>query len=373
VGTLADLMPCRVLLVDPKAEDVGHLLDDDLFLAQCLSGLVQQVDVRSSAASVERIRGIPNVNAKVLDHHSVFRHSARMSYIAKLAGLHADGYNVVVFQSFEELSTLLFMVRYPRAKVVLIVTNNLSPDRFQRRPLAARALLGTVLSRASAVVVHCQFEVDFIARVFPTVGRRKVWVVPFHKIGIPRPRLGLSSRRRALLFIGPEQPHKTLHPLLELIDADTSRRYEYIVTGADPSTCSDRFRQLCRSSNVRMLRGYLDDAEYYSLISSVLLVILTHDRSYEGRLSGALCDAFSCYTPVLSMEMEPVREFFAKYGPMGYMVNFGDPGWSNDLLRTDIEADFGRFQNNIERIKAACSIQNVQMAFRHILSKVCDT
>jgi len=73
------------------------------------------------------------------------------------------------------------------------------------------------------------------------------------------------------------------------------------------------------------------------------------------------------------MEMEPVREFFAKYGPMGYMVNFGDPGWSNDLLRTDIEADFGRFQNNIERIKAACSIQNVQMAFRHILSKVCDT
>jgi len=82
-----DLMPYRILLVDPKAESVGHLLDDDLFLAQCLGGLVRQLDVRSSAASVERIKGIPNVSAKTLEPSHILARSARMSYVSKLSRL----------------------------------------------------------------------------------------------------------------------------------------------------------------------------------------------------------------------------------------------------------------------------------------------
>jgi glycosyltransferase involved in cell wall biosynthesis len=365
-------MPYRILLVDPKAESVGHLLDDDLFLAQCLGGLVRQLDVRSSAASVERIKGIPNVSAKTLEPSHILARSARMSYVSKLSRLHVEGYDAVIFQSFEELSTLFFMLRHPRAKVILIVTNNLSLDRFQRRPIAAKALLGIVFKKASSVLVHCQFEVEFIAKVFPRVAREKIFVVPFHKIGVPRPRLGLSSRRKALLFVGPEQPHKPLSPVVELVANDTSRKYNYVLTNVERNLCYYRYPLLCRSDNVEILDGYLEDTKYYSLMSSVLLVLLTHDRSYEGRLSGVLCDAFSCYTPIVSMEMAPVKEFFSKYGEMGYMVDFGNSYWSRELLQRNVEEDLQKFQDNIARMKAECSMESVREAFRCILSKVCS-
>lgn len=356
-----------VLLVDPLNSDRGHPVDDDLFLSQCIAPLTRKflvVTSPGSAANIQRHFPVPTSTINPFDDKARF---PRKRLLKNVLNLPANRFHHVVFQSFEEVSTLAFMLRHPRTHVHLIVTSNLRPDRFTRRPILGRLLIRTVFRRAASIIVHCQHEVRRILDLVPGISHQKIFIKPFHQMGHQRECLELARKAKTILFLGPECSHKRLDPVLDLIRADRKEYYQYVLCGMREMSESARaFLQAQR--NVKLLFGHTGNDDYYRHFSDAALVILTHDLGYEGALSGAFCDAIASGTAVIARDMAPHNEFFEQFGPMGFLVDFNNLSWCQRILNTNLEACYEDFQKNMARLRQSCSLEANRAVFTNVLN-----
>ena len=356
-----------ILLVDPLAGDRGHLLDDDQFLAECLSPLADNFLVATSPASSANLAKGLQVATYSLRSNANSTRFARSRLLRAMLELPCQHYNDIVFQSFEEVSTLLFMLLHPRKQVHLIATNNLRPDRLRRHPLLGRWFLRQVFHRATSVIVHSRHEVERVLELDANLDPKKIFVKPFHKFAQNKGR-ELESKKQppTILYLGPEQPHKSIKPLLELIQRDQQQRFQYqfCAMGKVPDNLEEIARQ---KSNVEILRDYISEDCYYQLFRESSLVVMTHDEKYEGVLSGALCDAVACGTPVVSRPIAPVTEFFADFGPMGYLVDMRKSGWTDNILKAELTNDLKLFSENMAKLRKSCEMPAIRNVFAQIL------
>jgi|GEM_PF-3385725 len=356
-----------LLLVDPLARDKGHLLDDDLFLAECLSPITDRFEVRSSPESIARIRERLRVKCAPLEP-AKSSGSLRLDYIRCMFRLRSRGFNRIVFQSFEEISTIVFMLLHPTVKIDLIVTNNLGLDRFERHPRFAKLIWRLITWRASTIFLHCRFEVQFLNKMIGDIDPSKLVVVPFHKMLARGSVRGLDERKPTVFFMGPEMAHKTMDPVIDLIKADTRKQYRYVFCGLREITeCNRTFLE--SQDNVEIVSGYLSDDEFYDRISRSMFVIITHNRAFEGRLSGLFCDAIACGTPIIARAIEPHVEFAERFGDLGYLVDFDDNNWAVRFLAADVESDFTKFQRSMELVRQSCGIEQIRSVFETALTR----
>jgi glycosyltransferase involved in cell wall biosynthesis len=275
----------------------------------------------------------------------------------------------VVFQSFEEVSTLFFMLLNPSKRVHLIVTNNLRPDRLRRHPHLGRFLVRAVMKRAASVFVHSQYEVARIRELVPAIERSKVFVKPFHQMSQPRKRLAANEKTRNVLFLGPDQLHKKVGPVLQLMKADHAKHFHYVFCSMARDTAARLRLELDGRLNTELAFGYVEPGDYYRRFSEARIVILTHDSDFEGALSGAFCDAIASGTPVVARLMAPHDEFFARFGPMGFLVDYDSPGWYAPLLNGTLAQHYREFQRNMAACRAACSTEAIREVFRASFSR----
>jgi glycosyltransferase involved in cell wall biosynthesis len=356
-----------VLLVDPFNGDQGHPVNDDRFLAECIAPLTDSFLVATSPVTLASIREnvqVPGFEIEAYDDRARFTR-ARLLKISLT--LPSRSFRHVIFQSFEELSTLVFMLLHPRTRVHVIVTSNLRPDRLKRRPLIGGFLLRCVLRRAASVIVHCRHEIATIAELVPDIDINKVLIKPFHQIGWQRDIKPWNQKERTILFLGPECNHKRLDPVMDLIHRDRDCKYRYILCAM--GALQQRHHQLAQShKNVEIFNGHLNDDQYYRLFSDASFVILTHDHNYEGALSGAFCDAIASGTAVIARNMAPHNEFFDAFGAMGYLTNYDDPTWPDRILNCDLPTHYPEFQRNMARLRASCSMDANRAVFATALS-----
>lgn len=355
-----------ILIVDPLAEDRYHLIEDDLFLATCLTPLARRFLIATSTTSAANIRSL---GIAALSTHAGFpsRRFIRLQLVRNILSLTKLPHNDVIFQSFEEVSTLVFMLLNPSKRVHLIVTNNLRPDRIRRHPWLGRLLLQAVIKRATSIIVHCEHEVARIRELAPGVDKRKVFVKPFHQISQPREILPLEKKGCDVLFLGPEQPHKSVGPMIQLMNADASDQFRYVFCSMAHEGQTNPV--LPGGQNVEVMRGYTEPAEYYRRFSGARVVLLTHDANFEGALSGAFCDAIASGTPVVARRMAPHDEFFARFGPMGFLVDYDTPEWYAPLLNGTLSERYNEFQQNMAACRAACNGEAIREVFRTLLHR----
>jgi glycosyltransferase involved in cell wall biosynthesis len=360
----------NILYVDPNAADKGHLLSDDLFLAECLKPLANELLVVTSVKSVENLR--QKLSVKVRENKCDLANARypRLCLLRNSLSLPGSRFSDIVFQSFEEVSTLLFMILHPHKRIHLIVTNNLRPDRLKRHPILGRFFLKKVFHRAASIIVHCQHEIETIKKICSGIETDKLFIKPFHQTGYSRNRMTFKEKKRMILFIGPDQPHKRIDNVIQLIKSDVGGKYSYCLCKIQKPLAPHVQNILEEQSNVKVLHGYLDNDEYYRLISEATFIILTHDRDFEGALSGIFCDAIASGTPVIARNMAPHNEFFDHFGDMGYLVDFSVPHWFNDVLNYDVEKRYEEFQNNMAACRAFCSRESIREVFQKILNLI---
>lgn len=358
----------RVLVVDPFAEDRGHLIQDDLFWAECLAPVTSRLEVWTSRFSAENIRRRSQVVARAVAEHRWCGRFFRIRLLLVVLALRCREFDHILFVSFEEVSALVFMLIHPRTHVHLIVSNNLSLERIRRHPLLGGLILGSVLRRASTVFVRSRFEVELIRSRYTRGDVSHVVARPCHQIGAQRRRPTWAERSRYVLFVGPETSHKSVAPLLQLVRHDTSRAYRYVLCGMRDMDTEVRVF-LAAQPHVELSTGFVEDERYYALIANAALVILTHDRRFEGLLSGVLSDSIASGTPVIARDMAPHDEFFDRFGRMGLLVDFAAPRWWEGVLAIDIAACYDEFQRNMARCRAASSADAIRETIRAALER----
>lgn len=358
-----------LLLADMLAGNRGHLVADDLFLSECIAPLTREFLVVTSTTIAKNIRdlGLDTWEFPPRDQDAFLQ---RPMLFRLMLSLPCARFNDVVFQSFEELSVLLFMLRHPFKRVHLIVTNNLRPDRLKRHPILGRFFLRLVFQRAASVIVHCQHEVTKVRELAPRLDPSRIFIKPFHQLAAPRTKLSWHEKSPTILFLGPELTHKKVTPVVELIKRDTERRYRYVFCSMKNDMAFETQAFLEKQANVDLLFGYLEDDEYYRLFSESALIMLTHDDDFEGTLSGAFCDAIASGTPIIACDMAPHNEFFERFGKMGFLVDFDDPGWCNRVLSADLAVRYREFQENMAACRESCSMESIREVFRAVFARL---
>lgn len=359
----------NVLLIDPLAEGISHLLDDDLFLAECISELADDFLFVTSPASVANIKCHVDIKTRVTKLHKLSRRFIRLRLMLTVLTLPCSKFSHIIFQSFEEVSTLLFMLLHPNKRIHLIVTNNLRPDRLKRHPIVGRFFLRETMKRATSVIVHCQYEQDRIKTILPDIDSAKIFIKPFHQMAFSRVQRTWPEKSRMILFVGPEKSHKKIEPVCNLIRSDTDHRYRYVLCSMRDNMAAETKVFLEQQENVEILFGYTKKDVYFNMFSDASLVILTHDNNFEGTLSGIFCDAIASGTPVIARDMAPHNEFFQRFGDMGYLVDYADPNWCKKVLSDDVKRKYEEFQNNMVACRANCSMAEIQYVFKLALEK----
>ncbi len=359
-----------ILIADVLAGDQGHLVDDDLFLAECLMPLAEKLEIRSSAASAANMTRRLNVKAVPLREFAILRFSPRFQITLKLLTLPCSRYQDIVLPAFELISVLLFMLCHPRKRVHLIFHNNLAPAKKKRRAFLWTFLMRLAVARAASLLVPSGYQVDYLASIYPKIDLSKVHLRPLNQMGASRFRPPLSDRSRIVLFMGPRavDGSKPLEPLIDLIKRDTTHRYKYVLRRMETFDAETR-AFLAGQPNVDLGSGYVETDEYYRLLSNASWVILTHNLLFEGKLSGVFCDAIAAGTPVIARDMPPHDECFDRFGDMGVLVDFADPAWCDRFLATDFSPRHEAFISNMAACRESCSMEAIRSVFRAALSR----
>jgi hypothetical protein len=331
----------RLLVIDPLAnEKEGHLYDDDLFWSKNLPQYVAKFGIRTSIGSINNIssalslihNAIP-IDTKPIPYWFSKKSHQKLRLLILSLTIRTSNYKHILFQSFEEISTIFFKLFRPTCKVHIIVTNNLSEDRFLRNPKLHKILLKTVFKIVDTIFVHSQFEVDLLTNKY-NINNEKVFIKPFHQFYAVDRFKNKKGSSGHVLFIGPQRINRPLKPFLELIIADSGNKYNYLITGVK-ETDFIGYEEVLRKKNVKISFGYTPKKEYLQNIDNANLLILTHNRYFEGRLSGVFCDAVSSRTPVITSSISPITEFFSKYGELGLIVDYDNEEWTKLVLETD--------------------------------------
>jgi glycosyltransferase involved in cell wall biosynthesis len=356
----------NVLMIDPLAGDIYHLVDDDLYLTECLLRITSNLEVLSSETSANNINAERPGLAKPMWRMNWLRKFSRLYSLARVMGVRTRGASDVFFQSFEELHIIAFKILHPRTRIHLIFTNNISTERSDRHPFIWKWLLRGALKSAYSSIVHSQYEENRVRTVAPWFDRSKIFITPFHQVGFDRQRSDWDKRKNVVLFMGPALERKPLQPLIDLIERDTEKRFNYVLR-AMIELPPEQKEFFAGRSNVDVGYGYVDDSEYYELFSSSSLVMLTHNLLFEGKISGPFCDAIASGTPVIAADMSPGNEYFTEFGAMGYLVNFDDPSWSEKIINVDLASDYVDFQPNMVKCRNGCSLSAIREVFSLVL------
>jgi glycosyltransferase involved in cell wall biosynthesis len=308
-----------IAVVDTLVGDRGHQIRDGLLMVEALLEAGVSVHGYSSGNGVRAFSDVssPRLSSTVLSAPPAFLcrvFGLRFSSVWKVlfaAGLKEA--NGVVFVSTEEISILLFRLLNPRIPIFICLTNNLAGN--VRRPVK-RLLIVAALRSVDGIGVFSQYDAVVARRLLPGA-ESKVRHLPYAPLGIVRAVAPFGERRKAVVMIGHQTVEKGFDRFYALAAADAAGTFAFEAVGHGLAV-----PQPIPGLTVRS--GFVPEGEYWELLSTATYVLLPYGRTYEGKLSGIFVDAIRCGTPVVAPDIEPFRDFFLRFGPLGILADFDD-------------------------------------------------
>lgn len=364
-----------MLVISKMVEDErsGHLIEDERFYYKFLLGRSRDFDFYVSRFSRKYFHHqYPGNRARIFSlekYDSSFFSSVRLCFSLRRLAQNEQ----VVFFGYTEPFILVFLALnfFKNPKLTLIATNNFSAGRCLRKTFAMRAAYSVLKWWIECLIVHTDREILHARRL---VRARKIKIVS-KKHHLLTPRVRPTTRPKAneltISFFGPSKIEKPVEPLIDLILADECNFFSYNLFNAGIDVSGALMQQLLGKSNVKIFNGWLSKEEYEQAVVDSSLIFLTHTRSFEGKLSGNLCDCLSFSIPFVSLPIEPVLEFQSRYGDLGFLVNFSEKNWPISFLEMNFRDRIELFHRNLYDLKTDYShnkvLQSLSESLAHLL------
>lgn len=333
-------MSRKVIAISPFAlsEKSGHLLLDDEFYVKYL--LESNVDFLFYTSSFSA-RRISDKNPAAIDNLRILNsYSCGINgYIKCVKQIKIPFDSTVIFFSYsEKIITIFLLFNWSVAfRLILVATNNISASRIAKYRYELIIFFSLVRFKLKRLIVHTRFEKKCISNLLPWVMlkcfvkthhlmlRRNAFVNKFNCFFNETNKISIS-------FFGPSSLEKPIEPLLELIRLDVDRRFQFRLYNIGKH-CVKQIEEVVENySNVSVINQYLTDEEYDQAFSRSDLVFMSHNRNFEGKLSGNLCDCISLGVPFVSNSIEPINEMLDKYGDIGFIVDMNQLEWVGNLI-----------------------------------------
>lgn len=343
------------------SESSGHSLLDDLFYFEYLLKRREPFRFYVPPLSAERLAArfpgagehIQSVEPYVPSGLGHFKFASQLKVEA--------GAKVIFFGYLERLVLVWYLINlFCPFSLRLVATNNICAGRLQKYGAQMRLFFHTIRRKLQRIVLHTGHEARLLDQLIP--GLARIAYVKKHHLMIPnrRPCVQAPGDSIVISFFGPPKPDKPLQPFLDMIAADRTGRFHYRIHNQSTSDIVARMGLDRLPDHVSVSEGWRGYEAYLDSCAASDIIFMTHNREFEGKLSGNLCDCVALGVPYICADMEPMRSLHAKYGALGYACDFDQSGWPGRLLDSISAEDLASKKSALERMANDYSIEHIQ-------------
>lgn len=321
----------KTIAISPFSGDknAGHpLVDDQFYFSYLLSRGVDFVYYAAEQSAVLLRKKFPEESHRIRVVSSYDQQGAGHYRFGRQIKV-PSGSRVIFFGYLEHLVFVWYILNLLRPfSLYLVSSNNISARRVRLYPWRFRLFFALIWPRFKKLVLDTNTQIDLVRKVFPGLDRRCFvrkhhLMSPVHELPAPAVR-----ERIIISYFGPEKPEKPLAPIVDLIQSAATEKCILRIYNVG----KDRVRQILGGADlpehVEVREDWLSRQEYIDAYIASDLVLLTHTKEFEGKLSGNLCDCVSFGTPFISRPMSPVPDLLSQYGVIGYVCDYETLGWS---------------------------------------------
>ena len=344
----------KIVAISPFAvsELSGHSILDDKYYFEFLSTCSHHVEFYTSKYSADRLK-------TTLSDHKICviavtqSDGSLLSDIQFMRTIETTSGAVVVFLGYTERLVLIHSVLNfaNRYQLVLIATNNISARRVKKYKLALKAFFFVIKPKIKRLVVHSIAEVDLLSKIIS-------WVKPYCFVKRTHLMLErkssvrqLESSKLVISFFGPVKAEKPIEPLLDLIKFSKSIDCLINIYKVDIKLILKKLQTDHLPQNVFLKNDWMDESKYNEAVEQTDLILLTHNRDFEGKLSGNLCDCIAYAKPFISDLIEPAISMAQNNERIGLFYDFNSKYWVTQLSQDLTVKGVAQMRHAIEKIR----------------------
>ena len=315
------------------SEASGHSLLDDMFYFEYLLNIEEPFRFYVPQLSAQRLEArFPNASNHIIVVQPYIPRGWGHLRFARQLKIGA-GSTVIFFGYLERLVLVWYLLNFWRAfSLLLVATNNIAAGRVDSYRAQLKFFFRAIRGKLKRIVLHTEHEVRLLATLNEDL--RELSYVKRHHLMIPISRTSNKSigEKITISFFGPSKHDKPIEPLLHLIESDNTGRFHYKIHNQSEADVLAKMRLKRLPDNVSVIEAWRDYDEHLESCAASDIIFMSHTRSFEGKLSGNLCDCVALGVPFICAAMEPMLTLHKKYGELGYLGEFDKPRWAERLL-----------------------------------------
>ncbi len=325
----------KIIAISPFAssENAGHpIIDDQFYVAYLLDRKVNFLYYTSKTSMGLILNKYPEAAGYIIPVNGYNEKGFGHFNFARQLKIPQDC-KVIFFLYSENLVLIWYFLNiFKRFSLFLVSSNNVSARRVRLYPNKFFIFFTLIKKKLKAVVFDSQFQVDLVAKISKEISRR--CFVRKNHLMCPQD-VSENSRtctKICISYFGPDKLEKPFYTFYSLIKSDVDKKFVYKIYNVSKEVISQYFDIDNLPSNVFFDSSWQTHETYLRNYKSSDLVMLTHTRDFEGKLSGNLCDCVALGVPYISLPIEPALSLHMRYAAPGYLYDPDKTDWANMLL-----------------------------------------
>jgi hypothetical protein len=328
----------NVIAISPlmRSEESGHLLIDDEFYFYYLKSKKNiNFTYFTSIYSAERLRNKYPDSVNNISIIPCYK-SGIIGMIGLALHLPIPRDAKVIFFGFTEKLVIVwyFLNIFKRFHLNLVLTNNISAGRVRTHARILRLFYWLINPKLERILLHTEFEKNLLNHLSYTAHKRS-YVKKHHLMLSKKQRFTpVCNEKISIVFFGPDKPEKPLEPLISLINYDINNRFNFVFHNVNPVSFSSESRINEIPENVFIDNSWKSDYDHQKSLMAADIIILTHTKDFEGKLSGNLCDCIAYGIPFVASNIEPYITYKNNHSEACLIYDFNNKDWAFNFINT---------------------------------------
>jgi hypothetical protein len=352
----------KLIAISPFAtsESSGHpIVDDQFYFAYLLNRGLDFLYYTSRDSANLILKQHPEAH-RFLAIVEPYRPNGlgHLRFASKLV-IHPDA-RVIFFLYTERLVLTWYLLNiFKPFRLFLVSSNNISAFRVRLHPFYLKLFFSVIRPKLEKLILDSTFQVKLVRAISEKVAKlcfvRKNHLMCPKYISIENE----DTNRIFIAYFGPVTSEKPLSIFIDLIKADEHQQFFYSIYNVSKDLVMHHLNMEQLPINVKVVPAWHSYETYLKNYMASDVVMLTHTKDYEGKLSGNLCDSIALGVPFISLPIEPIISMHDTYGTLGYLFRFDERGWEIELLKSIDRKTLNQMKKNITLMQDKYSVKNV--------------